>query len=89
MEWQPELPPIKFVRAGCSAVHVALDELLEKLMSNPRITDKIRWLAPYDRGTKLVVYYMVILLVVIPSVYLTEHFILTQARISPSLFDYN
>ena len=62
MEWQPELPPIEFVRAGCSAVHVAMDSLLEKLMCNPRVRDKIRWQAPYDRGTKLVVYYMVTLI---------------------------
>ena len=62
MEWQPELPPIKFVKEGCSAVHVPLDHLLEKLMCNPRITSTIRWVAPYNRGGKLVVWYMVSIL---------------------------
>lgn len=57
---QPELPPFKFVREGSSVVYVPIDELLAKLMSNPRITDKIRTIAPYDRSSKIFVYHMVI-----------------------------
>jgi hypothetical protein len=59
-EEQPELPEIAFVQEGSSAMYVPPKQLLEKLRSNPKFEDTIRWQAPYDKQSdKLFMWYLV------------------------------